>query len=105
MKVGAPEERPGCASGGELCEGRAVGRWAQAERSGWCSHHRAAWIQGRPLRGASLTPMLEKGPHERRALSLLTAWRAADSIPSLAQGRFDLLHMQASPQGLLGILF
>ena len=49
--------------------------------------------------------MLEKGPHECRALSLLTAWRVADSIPSLAQGRFDLLHMQASPQGLLGILF
>lgn len=52
-----------------------------------------------------MTLTLEKCPHECRDFSLLMAGRVTDSIPSLAQWRFDLLHERASPQGLLGILF
>ena len=82
-----------------------AGRWTWADGSGWCSRHRVAWIQGSLLRGASMTLTLEKCPHECRDFSLLMARHVADSIPSLAQWRFHLLHEGASPQGLLGVLF
>lgn len=52
-----------------------------------------------------MTLTLKKCPHECRDFSFLMARHVADSISSLAQWIFDLLHEGASPQGLLGILF